>query len=271
VYGTGNKIVSFKLNGKEQSDYFIPATISGINEIEIQLDNQPFSGSSIHLTENKFSLPEPQVIKNGNKLEWKAVNGAVGYRLIKNGKAIANTTNNSYEVKPGSAAEYQITAIDENGVASFASEPLLVASENDIQLIEAENFTAKTNLPYINYTGKGFVELSTAQNTKLEIPIAVSKAGNYRIDFRYSNGSGPWNTDNKCGIRSLYHNNMLAGTIVFPQRGTEEWSNWGYSNSIVLKLKKGENRIQLILEDWNTNMNVEINKAMLDAVRVVRL
>jgi hypothetical protein len=271
VYGTGNKIASFKLNGKEQSDYFIPATISGINEIEIQLDNQPFNGLGIHLTENKFSLPDPQVSRNGNVLEWKTVNGAVGYQVIKNGKVIANTTNNSYEVKPGSAAEYQITAIDENGVASFASEPLLVASENDIQLIEAENFTAKTNLPYINYTGKGFVELSTAQNTKLEIPIAVSKAGNYRIDFRYSNGSGPWNTDNKCGIRSLYHNNMLAGTIVFPQRGTEEWSNWGYSNSIVLKLKKGENKIQLILEEWNTNMNVEINKSMLDAVRVVRL
>jgi hypothetical protein len=113
--------------------------------------------------------------------------------------------------------------------------------------------------------------LSTAQNTKLEIPITVSKAGKYRVDFRYSNGSGPWNTDNKCAIRSLYQNNKLAGTIVFPQRGTEEWSNWGYTNSIVLKLRKGENRIQLILEEWNTNMNVEINKAMLDAVRVVRL
>ncbi len=271
VYGTGNKIVSFKLNGKEQSDYFIPATISGINEIEIQLDNQPFNGSEIHLTENKFSLPDPQVTKNGNLLEWKTANGAVGYQVIKNGKVIVNTTNNSYEVNPGSAAEYQITAIDENGVASFASEPLLVANEKNIQLIEAENFSAKTNLPYINYSGNGFVELSTAQNTKLEIPITVSKADNYRIDFRYSNGSGPWNTDNKCGIRSLYHNNMLAGTIVFPQRGTEEWSNWGYTNSIVLKLKKGENRIQLILEEWNTNMNVEINKAMLDAVRVVRL
>jgi hypothetical protein len=271
VLGTGNRITAFKLNGKEQSDYFIPASITGNNEIEIQLDNKRFDDAGIHLTENKFSLPEPQVTKNGNVLEWKPVSGAIRYEIIKDGKLLANTKATSYTPENTTPSEYQIAAIDPDGNTSFASEPLLIAKEADIQFLEAESFAVKNNLPYINYSGKGFVELSATLNTKLEIPITVSKTGRYRVDFRYSNGSGPWNTDNKCAIRSLYYNNKLAGTLVFPQRGTEEWSNWGFTNSIVLKLKRGENRVQLILESWNTNMNVEINKAMLDGVRLIRL
>lgn len=271
ILGTGNKIMSFKVNGVEQTDPFIPSNITGENEIEIQLNNRPFNTGNLRLSENLFSLPEPQVTREKNRLKWKPVKGAEFYRIIKDGKEIASTNKNFYKVKISSPSEYQVLALDKNWISSFASEPLLVAKESDIQSIEVENSAEKTNLSYINYSGNGFVELSTTQNTKLEIPVMVSEAGNYRIDFRYSNGSGPWNTDNKCAIRSLYHNNILAGTIVFPQRGTDEWSNWGYSNSVVLPLKKGENRIQLILEPWNTNMNVEINKAMLDAVRVVRL
>ncbi len=92
----------------------------------------------------------------------------------------------------------------------------------------------------------------------------------YLIDFRYSNGSGPWNTDNKCAIRSLYNSLTYIGSYVFPQRGTDEWSDWGWSNSYKVNLKKGNNPLRLVLEEWNINMNVDVNRAMIDYMRVIK-
>ena len=108
-------------------------------------------------------------------------------------------------------------------------------------------------------------------NKIIPIDVTVTDAGNYLIDFRYSNGSGPWNTDNKCAIRSLYNSDAYIGSVVFPQRGKDEWSDWGYSNSYVIKLNKEINKIKLVFEEWNTNMNVDVNRAMLDYIRVIKL
>lgn len=101
--------------------------------------------------------------------------------------------------------------------------------------------------------------------------VSVDEDGKYLVDFRYSNGSGPWNTDNKCAIRSLYLGDKYIGSFVFPQRGQEEWSDWGFSNSLVLNLKKGNNQLQLKFELWNNNMNVGINRAMLDYIRLIKI
>jgi hypothetical protein len=99
----------------------------------------------------------------------------------------------------------------------------------------------------------------------------VDADGLYLIDFRYSNGSGPWNTDNKCAIRSLYNESSYVGSYVFPQRGTDEWSDWGWSNSYKVALKKGTNQLRLVLEEWNTNMNIDVNRAMIDYMRLIKL
>ncbi|MNQ38505.1 hypothetical protein D3C85_520870 [compost metagenome] len=124
---------------------------------------------------------------------------------------------------------------------------------------------------FVNYSGKGFVEVSTDKNRKLSLPIVVEEAGEYFIDIKYSNGSGPWNTDNKCAIRSLYLNKDYIGVMVLPQRGTNEWSDWGLSNSHKINLVKGKNELELILEEWNNNMNVDVNRAMIDAIRLYRV
>ena len=63
----------------------------------------------------------------------------------------------------------------------------------------------------------------------------------------------------------------MKGTIIFPQRGTKEWSNWGFSNKVQTSLKKGNYQIELKLEDYNDNMNQEINQAMLDYIRLIKL
>jgi len=108
--------------------------------------------------------------------------------------------------------------------------------------------------------------VSAEINTEMIIPLRLLP-GEYLVDLRYSNGSGHWNTDNKCAIRSLFLNTDYIGPLVMPQRGLDEWSDWGYSNSLRITIPDGENTLKISFEDWNINMNTEVNRAMIDHIR----
>jgi hypothetical protein len=115
------------------------------------------------------------------------------------------------------------------------------------------------------------VETGKNIHTNINIPVTVKETGLYAVDLRYANGNGPVNTENKCAIRTLDVNGKFAGTFVLPQRGREEWSNWGFSNPVKVRLTKGINTLSIRFAEYNENMNGEINQAMLDYLRVIRL
>ena len=180
-----------------------------------------------------------------------------------------HTTSSTYTVPDENYAEYKVSAMDESGFESFTSEPVVFAKNE--MLFQLEDKFEASRFPYTNFSGKGFIEISTSKNKNIAYTVTVEKAGDYLVDIRYSNGSGPWNTDNKCAIRSLQVNDVYEGVFVFPQRGKDEWSDWGFSNSHKVKLHAGDNHIKITFEDWNNNMNVDVNTAMLDYMRVIRV
>ncbi|HNW51453.1 MAG TPA: hypothetical protein PKH79_10245 [Prolixibacteraceae bacterium] len=268
VKGFGNKIASFKLDGKAIDEPFFPGNLEGKHQIEINLANNRFGATKINLVENKFSLTNPLVKLEGKKLVWDVVPGAVSYNVYKNGKIVSKVSENQFDIEKETFAEYKVTAVDPEGVESFTSEPVWIT--NSDQLVEVEQSVAKSTLPYTNYSGAGFVEISSAKNRDMALKINVPEAGVYLLECRYANGTGPWNTDNNCGIRSVYVNDVYSGVWVFPQRGTNEWSDWGFSNLIETSLQKGNNMLRIKFEDWNINMDGEINDALLDYIRVVK-
>jgi len=270
VNGYGNTVQSILADGKPLSDAFFPATVTGTHSIEIQMGNNDFSQASENQAPNLFSLPTPQVRRAGNRLVWQPIDGATEYRVYKNGQFSEKNIIGRYDLKDISQplAVYSISAVDRNGNESFLSEPLSVIAENAAKVVEIEDFAAGTMFPFTGFSGAGYVEISTDKNRRIECKVNVEEAGNYFISVRYSNGSGPWNTDNKCAIRSLQVNGAYAGVLVFPQRGKDEWSDWGFSNSRAVSLRKGENTLVLSFEDWNTNMNGTVNTAMLDYLLV---
>jgi len=269
VQGYGDRIQSFSVNGKMVNDSFLPSDISGTIDIVIEMDNQSFDQQNINIVPNQFSLPNPDVKLEGNKLSWGNITGASSYNVYRNGHVVRQVDRNEFIIEDNNLAEYAISAVDQNGVASFISEPIMVYINQSQQLIQVENFAPKSGLPSTNYSADGFVEISNFVNEEITLHMNVDAEGSYFLDIRYANGSGPWNTDNKCCIRSLYCNDNYSGSLVFPQRGTDEWSDWGFSNSIKLDLKKGQNTLVLKFEPWNNNMNIYVNRAMLDYVRLV--
>ena len=134
-----------------------------------------------------------------------------------------------------------------------------------------ETFAPKARLPYKGYHGRGFVEITKKKNLNIKMPVAVKESGLYAISFRYANGSGPYNTDNKCAIRSLLVDKQFKGTVVMSQLAKDEWSLWSQSNSVVAELSKGKHMLELKFLPFNENMNVEVNRAMLDQMRIVKI
>lgn len=270
VNGTGNTIASVTLDGKPLTDAFLPADTKGMHAIVIELGNNAFQQKTINMVPDLFTPADPQVKGNGSTLEWNAVKGAAAYAVYENGRQVKKITATTYPVQATVFTEYQVSAIDKDGVESFLSEPVTNVDAGKHLLIEAESVAAKANKPYVNFSGTGFAEVSNTTNTTLTFNVNIPVAGDYLADFRYANGSGPWNTDNKCAIRSLYTDDAYTGAVVFPQRGTDEWSDWGFSNSYTLTLPAGTHTLRLILETWNINMNVDINTAMIDYLRLIK-
>jgi Bacterial alpha-L-rhamnosidase 6 hairpin glycosidase domain len=271
ISGYGKNIKSFKINGKKMKNAFIETTATGIQNIEIEMDNLSFDDQDFAVVENHFTLPDPATKLENNTIIWNNVDGVMTYRVYKNGIKINEVKNNFIKFNQDETAEYSVSSIDSAGYESFVSEPILVTKPTNVSIWPAEKVASKSDLPYTNYTGEGFVEISVDQNNMIIFNCEMEQGGIYLVDFRYSNGSGPWNTDNKCAIRSLYCNDMYTETMVFPQRGNGEWSDWGMSNATKVKLTAGINQLKLVYEPWNINMNVDINTAMLDHLRLIRI
>ncbi|MBL0135020.1 MAG: glycogen debranching protein [Chitinophagaceae bacterium] len=269
--GYGNRIASFEVDGKKQTSFQLPATISGKHTIRIVLSNTIPEGRTINKRAVAFTLPAPVVSYNKGFISWQAVEKAVAYKIIKNGVTIKTTSVLSTDIPKGPYAEYQVISVDKEGRGSFASEPIVVVDDKDVKILQAEGSAPKADLPYKGYTGDGFVEISTSINRNLSFNIDIPVNGWYAVDFRYANGNGPTNTENKCAIRTLQVDGKNKSAIVFPQRGKEEWSNWGYTNSLKVFLAKGKHSISLSFEEVNENMNGVVNQAMVDCLRVSRI
>jgi hypothetical protein len=270
--GYGNEIASVKLDGKRMPGAKLSADLSGNHQIEIILNNSRPSPGKVNLVKTLTSPPAPVLSYSSGKLSWQKVARATKYMVLKNGTMTAETLSTEYAIpEVDKLDEYQVIAQDPSGIQSFASEPLPVYQKSSVQLIQAESIAPVADLPYQGFSGTGFAEISKSKNTRLSFEVSVPKDGIYAIDFRYANGNGPVNTENKCALRTLWSGRYFLGTVVFPQRGTNEWSNWGFSNPLQVKLKKGTQKLSLTFEQWNENMNGEVNQAMLDYVRVVSM
>jgi len=273
--GSGNQIKDFFLNGKKMNAAEIPGNLNGVHTVRIILANH-FPATTINKVNNQVAPATPLTSLSSKSLLWQKVEGAVKYKVLKNGKPIATVTEGETAFalstnKSIAATEYQVIAIDGNGLESFASEPSVVADDKAVYIYEVENFAKNSTHAYKGFSGNGFVEISKQINKTVSIPITINEPGLYSIDWRYANGNGPVNTENKCALRTLKINDIQVGTFVFPQRGKEEWSNWGFSNAVKHVFLKGTYTLQLTLEDFNDNMNGDINQAMIDRLRVTKL
>ena len=265
VTGWGDGISVFKIDGNVTADHSIPSTMTGSHTVEIVMNSQ--ANKEHYRAVENYTAPEtPHLEAEGNILSWNTVSNATEYRLYRNGRQEPAPAMSPVEIpRSEDPAEYQVMAVDSNGVESFLSNPVTVLPENSSHIIEAENFNIQEEIRAEGFSGNGYVRFSLENKRDLTVKINAAD-GRYALRMRYANGTGPVNTDNNCATRSLYVNGEFAGPLVFPQRGLDEWSDWGFTNVEWISLKSGENLLTVRYDDFNRNMDGEINEFFLDYI-----
>ena len=274
--GFGNQIAAITLDGQPLPDAAIPATLTGRHAVKITLSSVAPVVQSVNRVANAVAPETPTVTYSNGNLHWEPIAGASSYVVLQNGKVAGRPfgiTALTEFPTPDLVGynEYQVIAESREGLQSFASEPLAVGNGLFSKQVQLETVAPQATQAYQGYSGEGFIEITPTKNKTLTIPITVPETGLYALDFRYANGNGPINTNNQCAIRTLRRGHELLGTVVLPQRGVEEWSNWGFSNPILVHLEKGTHPLTLAYEPANQNMNGTVNQAMLDYLRVKKI
>lgn len=273
INGFGSKIASVTLDGKAVKKARIPHDLEGNHKLIINMANDAIPSIPINLVNNKYSPEMVTPSLDDSVLKWHKVRGVRKYMIYRNGEIIGESTKESFPIKPfDDYAEYQIATIDNEGYQSFLSEPIITVPERNVKIIQIEEIVeSKAQQKYAGYSGTGYIELDKGDNQNARFITQIDQAGIYSIEFRYANGNGPINTNNKCAIRTLFVNGEPVGAIVMPQRGVDLWTDWGYTNSIRVSMSKGMQTIELKFTDSNHNMNRKVNSALLDGMRLTLL
>jgi hypothetical protein len=263
ISGYGNGIRSFTIDGKESPGHFIAATTTGNHTIAIKMTSK-VTGRKPVIVPN-ITAPETPVLScDDSRLAWHPLNGAAEYSIFKNGEQFVSTRDTAVAgIDDYIEAEYQAMTLDSSGNGSFLSNPVSIVPGSLKIIAEAEDFNLKGENREKGYSGTGYVHLTLKNKEELIIKVNAT-AGRYVLRMRYANGTGPVNTDNNCAIRSLYVNGDYVAALVFPQRGLDEWSDWGMTNVEYTDLKDGENLLTIRYNDFNRNMDGEINELLLD-------
>lgn len=296
IEGFGNEIKSFKLDGVEAEPRFA-ASLKGNHTVEIVLANKQPAKLAMTMQGNQYQPLTPNAKVEGKVLSWEPVETATAYKVLRDGKVVKELAADVLKYDLSAQGEYAVVAMNQDGWQSYMSEP--VNYYNNVQTFEVEQFglpfnpdrkavkesagaggglAGKTEERVVVPTLKG-VDISGVcgnaamitrnENILISIPVEVAEDGRYAIDWRYANGNGPVNTDNKCATRVLKVDGNTAGVSVFPHR--DRWNNWGWSNVVNVNLTKGRHMITLEFCDTVENMNVHVNQALLDQMRVTKL
>lgn len=280
IQGYGDRVSAFYIDGKKLKEPFVSSSMNGRHSVRIVMNDQ-FSRYDEHTVEPVNYSPHTPIawLDGATRMSWQQVQGAKEYKILRNGSSIAiqpesNIEGNYYDIPDEEGfAEYQVVAVDSLGVESFASEPLVRFGISNVRHYDMTAFAEPTTLKSCQgYSGNGAIEITSTSNTRIDLRINVPADGTYLIDFRYSNGTGSPTSGNSCASRMLWYNGRRVGNVVFPQRGKDLWSNWGYSTPVVLKMKQGEQSLVLIYELDNQNMSPDnVNRAILDHLRLIPL
>lgn len=277
VRGQGSKVTSLKVNGVEKgAAYRLPSTAKGRQTILIQLQPAVEQGNiRLVSTEDIAPMevkPDVEVSRSGQvTLEWKSSKKAVKYLIWKDNTLYQETTQSRWTEKINRFTVFTVQAVDEKGLLSPLSRPLVAYPAQKLLSIEAEKGSFDSSLlgdKYQGFSGRGYVESSKDPEKPLDLTLNIKQDGRYLLRVVYANGKGPINTDNKCAIRSLSVNGTDTTTLVLPQRGSWEW---GYANPVVLSLAKGRHTLSFFYDEKDENMNQKVNYALIDRIELIQL
>lgn len=242
VIGNGDNVSSIVVNGrKKKKGWYLPHDAKGRYDIEIIIsDSGRESGANIVAAGPGccWAPVEPVVRMENGMLMWTEVPG-VTYRLVGNGSE--REVRPPYDLNGLPDGYYSVCAVDERGMCSDFSDPVLKTSWSAVY--EAEDFAPSDAASEgTGFSGKGYVKDYGSSRKDLTMTFSLPHDGDYVLYFTGANGHGPHDT--YCTIRSLYLDGEDYASLILEAYG--DWNVWTSTNHVILKdMKKGEHQISI--------------------------
>ncbi|MDX2184216.1 MAG: hypothetical protein SFW08_09550, partial [Gemmatimonadaceae bacterium] len=270
VRGSGDGVRRLLLDGVPLPTAVIPSSLTGAHRVEVELDGR-WPASSVTTVADVVAPATPGLTRAGGALRWRAVEGAARYVVHRGGRPVDTLSRAARQYRlPATprAEEWQLEAVSADGVASFLSEPVRTVAAAAV--ITAKPDSARERA-YSGFSGTGYLTLAAHKGNTARVSLRVPSAGTYALEVRYANGNGPINTEDKTALRTVRVDGRDVGVVVMPQRGGGAWSQWGWSNRLLLRLVPGVHVVELRYDALDRNMHGVINDALLDLVRLTRI
>ncbi len=311
ISGFGNELKSFRLDGVETEPFFAANLKGEHSIEMVLANKQPAAmkmtlcknayqpltpAAKLEGQTLSWQMVKPELLSEFNK---EVSSDVALYLILRDGKEYKTLPPSSLSMDLTEPGEYAVVAVNPEGWHSYMSEP--IAYYNNVSLYSVGDYAlsfdpqrkqvqesvgaggglagvaeARAKVPTlegVDVSGaKGRIAMITRnENPLITIPLTIATDGTYALDWRYANGNGPINTENKCATRLLSIDGLQVGVSLFPHRGTDEWNNWGWSNPCIVNLKAGQHILTLEFSDTVENMNIHVNQALLDQLRVTKL
>ena len=148
---------------------------------------ESMQSESVRILASHIGYPEKtEVSVNGNtaRIEWNSVNGAVEYRIFRNGELVGEVDGDTYEYEQtdleySTAYTYCVRSVNDSGRESLNSDEKLIMAENPLITTETEIFTDSLASGY---------SPAIIKNSKFEISREKAAEGSASCKVIYSTG-----------------------------------------------------------------------------------
>ena len=284
INGTGSKIVSFTVDGKETKPFY-PASEEGSHEIVITLSGE------VGIAEADFS--DPGVITDAPTVECATLQdrsfflpdaGGDGEKRMVyiNGIPAEEIAGRYYSLDTASVATtVQFCMVKDDHWPGFATAPYLYLPTGCVQTVPMADVALKGNrIIEDKDLATRFIESTRYKNNKIAFDVTVEEKGVYGVDVHYVNGLGIVNPRRRTALRRLSVDGDHKGIFVFTQLSPVDWDNdpmreWqmmtGFTNPLKVGLDPGTHRFELRYYQPNpVYIDPFSNTVVADYVRIVR-
>jgi len=146
----------------------------------------------------------------------------LAYQWYRNQSSVAGLTSPSFSkvaVGADSGVKWQCIVTNHYGGDTSRTVETFITGWK----LEAENAVlsgaVKAN-DHVGYTGTGFIDFVHLSNDYVEWRVTLANPSNYRLEFRFANGSG-----SARNLKITVNGAVVNGSLAFPSTGS--WSTWG--------------------------------------------
>lgn len=251
--GSGATIQSIMINGDQHGINDPISLDGGTLDIIVELGEANGETPDAIVLADHILPDAPDFFWSNDTLVWESITGQ-GILEV-NGQFLDTLRQPTIAISDSLNGFFSLRSIDSSGQMSVPSKPHYLGPSATLMLSSKEPF---------------YIELGK-ENAYIDMNFSVPAEGNYLIRFIYSNGSGPINTGNTCGLAKLVINDWwLEQMISFPHTAT--WENLSTTAWAKAQFKQGENTLTLNQETLPvTNMNEKQNLFRVLSVEIIPL